>query len=733
MKKLAKTIAMVTSLLGLSEIPITGGKSSFSDDQKKKLKDKLGEDISEKALQAIDRELDRVAAEQTTNTELSAIRQELETALADTNISADEAVSIVQNQASAENAQDEAGADETNISLTDAVSKLTKQMIAANKKQDQLIQKLINDSEPDSPDAKGQINPDGKVKHSNTHLMASGKAYDSFDGRPWNRRAAEGISNKKTDWASSSGVEIQKLNGDLDLYFRENPDAIRSLHRDNFGLPSFWPKRTKVDDQVTSASIVSAEITQARKLPWLPKNNQSIKPETGKIFPVQIDIEFVGKMLQDLEASWLNRWVGGGSSPYKESFVRFLVSELDKKARTEDRISTIKGIYVETPDNATVAGRAINRQDGLLVQLYRAYYIDKKFKAANVGTPSKSNIVDYVPKVIEGNLKEEVKNETGLVYYLSPSWLRAYKTRYRQIHGLETDFDGEVMEIENYPNIRFVPLVDLEGSDFMFITFENNVEILENLPEEKSLYRFERLLRKIYVLGDYKLGVRMIHIGNKVKDTDPEAFKVQTVWTNGLPMFKGDTFVPQHDDKTGEVKLPYKNINVTDDWATDITKITGTYAGQVVKVRGNANMTATKNVKKNADLKLASDFDLKSGGTLTLYVNADGTLQELSRTTSPAVAPQEAVSFTGDTIDATDGSDQTFTGTAATTLAEIINGVEGQELTITLGAGASALTVNDVAGNVSVDSSAVIDAAAESLSLVLVDGVWTETARNITP
>lgn len=43
---------------------------------------------------------------------------------------------------------------------------------------------------------------------------------------------------------------------------------------DNFGLPAFWPKRTKVDDRVADASIVTAEISQTSKLPWLPKTNK---------------------------------------------------------------------------------------------------------------------------------------------------------------------------------------------------------------------------------------------------------------------------------------------------------------------------------------------------------------------------------------------------------------------------------------------------------------------------
>ena len=36
---------------------------------------------------------------------------------------------------------------------------------------------------------------------------------------------------------------------------------------------------------------------------------------------------------------------------------------------------------------------------------------------------------------------------------------------------------------------------------------------------------------------------------------------------------------------------------------------------------------------------LTADFNLKSGGTLTLFVQADGKVKELSRTAGPAAAP----------------------------------------------------------------------------------------------
>ena len=94
------------------------------------------------------------------------------------------------------------------------------------------------------------------------------------------------------------------------------------------------------------------------------KNIQEIESEEGKIYPVQIDAEWEGAQLQEIETSWLNMLNKEGSQPEKMSFVRFLVGELMKKARIEDRISSLNGIFVQTPKNSEIAGRFINRQNG---------------------------------------------------------------------------------------------------------------------------------------------------------------------------------------------------------------------------------------------------------------------------------------------------------------------------------------------------------------------------------
>ncbi|AXP79186.1 hypothetical protein CJ739_86 [Mariniflexile rhizosphaerae] len=714
-KLFARTIALMTALFSWGEnVPIVEGRVNLDDDQKQKLQETLGENLSvEEVLKGINKEIADAAAG---DAGVQAAKEELKALLDKTDLTEAEKKQITDPDPGAE------------VSLADQLKKVNKEVGEKLTEMNEKIMKLVINSEGDTPadiidkGLKGE-----KIQHSATHLFGSSKIYDAFADRPWNKRAA-GLTNHATDF--SDKIQVEKLNGDVELFYRENPDKIASLIRDNFGLPSFWPKRLNVDDRVSDGTIVTAEITQARKLPWLPKNKQKIETEEGKIFPVQIDAEFIGFNLQKMESSWLNSYNKEGSQAYKMSFVQFLLSELDKRARIEDRVSTISGVYVATPENATTAASFMQRQDGLLYQIWKAINVTKKLKPFDLGLPTTSNIVDYVDSMIKA-LPDEVRIQQGLKFYLSDEWLRAYKRRYEQIHGSYTDYTGYPKNPKDYTNIDFEAMPDFSGLDIMFITFSDNIEILENIPAEKSKYHFEMLKRIIYIFADYKLGVRLIHIGTTVKDGDPDEFKVQSVWSNNAPAFKADYFIPVYDDTTGKVSAKYSNLTVDAAWATAITEFTGTYENQIIKIKGNTSLAGAVNVTDGAKINLAGDapFDLKSGGTLTLIAAADGSVTEIKRTTAPATAPSTTVNFSGTTVDANAGTVFQYTGGAAT-LVSITGGTEGKVIKI-MGAAASALTVEDVPGNINVSGDAVMDADGDFVELILVDGVWEEKSRTI--
>ena len=166
----------------------------------------------------------------------------------------------------------------------------------------------------------------------------------------------------------------------------------------------------------------------------------------------------------------------------------------------------------------------------------------------------------------------------------------------------------------------------------------------------------------------------------------------------------------------------------------DITTINGLATGAILKIKGNDGLTTNFKIKKKTaqlgNLDISTDFNPKTDTDITLVKLATGIWKEASRNTgSLAEADSTAVEFDTDAIDANDGLEFKYTGAASDTLAEILNGVDGSEITI-YGQATNTLTVAAVAGKiVLLDVSAVLNTAAKFIKLQKFEGMWFETSR----
>jgi hypothetical protein len=218
-------------------------------------------------------------------------------------------------------------------------------------------------------------------------------------------------------------------------------------------------------------------------------------------------------------------------------------------------------------------------------------------------------------------------------------------------------------------------------------------------------------------------------VGTKLEAGDPRAFEMQKVWSNNVPVFGAETFIPAFDiDNSGILKITYPNIAIDAAWKTDITSIEGATAGSIVRIKGNTGLVAVKNLKKNTNLLLGTDFSLASGGTITLFVQADGKFKELARTAAPEVAATTDINYSSAVIDSKGGNIFRFDGAATLAITSIINGVEGKAVTIYGGAGGAVTIAADVPG-ISVASAVSLTGAVNYINLILVNGTWVETSR----
>jgi hypothetical protein len=572
-----------------------------------------------------------------------------------------------------------------------------------------------------------------------THLFgnmpeATNKIF-AFEGRNWNQRAA-GKSAAKTDFTDVSTVA--RLNEDLKEYYIQNPTVIQDLYKDRFGLPSFWPKRFGVIDMVQDAVMDIANVTEARKPDWTPGVEFFIDAEKRRIYRIQIDLEFDGYQLQELETSWLaSIYNFDGSSPYKNSFVAYLIkTKIDPQARLEDRIAAINAVYVEKPKGIKSKGHFLHRQNGLRYQLYN-FIANKKIKPyiSKVGKFSAANAYPYVKGMVE-DLPVDYRKKLGQKIYMSPSNIVKVRESYKVIMAGNNDYTTNVINyVEGYPNIEFVGLIDLEGSNAMFITDENNIEILEYIPTEKSVYRMETEKRKMYIHADYRTGCSFVFSGFVLPDDSSFLGQAQFIFVNDEPLFSRDFHVPIYGKAaSAPVEITFNRLQVHAELLSDVYKFEGLPKGTIVEILGNKNMVTSSVLKKKTsgnggNLDLTADFNPKTTGSITLIVQADGTYKEVKRESAFPTAPNNTFIFSTDpdVLDVQDGVVQKYAGETPAALDEITGGNEGIELTIF--GSVQAYTVDNVTDHIVVNSTAVLDTDDKWITLKNFAGVWFEIAR----
>lgn len=610
-------------------------------------------------------------------------------------------------ESAAEDEEDEEAAEipkaddsSTNAKLNQVI-KAANKLIRGNEKLAAENEKLKKLPEPDVPEAKipGKDVKSEAVKHSKTHLFGSNQSYDSLE-RPWNQRVIDSLEKGHmikgaTTWDK---VNIDKLNSDLGAYARRNSSEIMSMILDGYDVPEHWSIVTNVQDEYIFSSIATGEITQAFKKSWLPKNKQRFVPVKNKIFDKQIDITWAASELKSIEKSWLNMFFNEGSTPYKMSFARYLLSEILKRARKEDKINMFKGVYFD-PENLPdgVAGSFLNAMDGFLKLVSDHRSVD--YKAHTLAEITPLNAYDVIQDWIENKIPIDVRNMPGLKLGCGNDVHRWYVESRELKKGTNTNYSENGMTVEKFPNIEFTMHPQLEGTGFIYLTREDNIGIMVDVPGEESLLTVEMDKREINAFADYKHGVFFKAFGAKVDPNAALDYEDQIFFSNDVQLLN-DTYVPvESNDATPSVADHHAlTIGANNTAATDITALDGVVEGTYYYLRGNSDSNVST-VKDNANIHLIDgDFALNNGNEIILVGLAGGEVIEYSRTTAGETAAPEKVQLAADatTADADNGTwFITQANTGATALTDILNAITGETYTIEGGNSTNATTIAD--------------------------------------
>ncbi len=568
--------------------------------------------------------------------------------------------------------------------LTGKVNKLE----ADKKKAQESIIKLGKKPEPDVAITESNKGP-MPLTHSKTHLFASDKSFDAFEDRPWNQRAAGLVKGA----SAYTDIDIQKINDDLGAYYRQDQTALISFLRAKNRLPSFWNTVSNVQDEVVYAKAFTGEITQARKKTWLPKGSFEFQPEKAKVFPIQIDSEIKGYELQSLETSWLNHLQmvsKAGSQPYKMSFVQFLAAEFLKKAAEEDQIGHIRGVYVPTADDATEAGMAIYKQRGVL-KLIKEAQARRVYLPYDLGVPTEENIVDYVENFVN-KIPEYWRDMPGMVMYMATYWVEAYLKRREILKGLMPTYEKDKLTVDRHENIKLYGLPFMNDAKFMFVTTNDNISLLENIPKEKTLLNIEKSKRDIAVFGDYKIGIHVWAFGYEYPVGVEMSDDKQIFFSNDVEILPDLYVNVDPDQTTPSVKYHTSLKTGVNTKATAITDILDSKVGDYIYIKGNSGAFPST-IANSGKFDLEANVTLDENTLILLYHRGADDFVEIERwdvTLSSVVFLTDGAT----TADASLGKHfVTVDNTAATAFTDITNAVDGDVYILEGGSDANSTTI----------------------------------------
>lgn len=290
------------------------------------------------------------------------------------------------------------------------------------------------------------------------------------------------------------------------------------------------------------------------------------------------------------------------------SFVSWLAAEFLKKSAEEDQISHIRGIKIPTALNATVAGKAIHKSEGILKKIQKAQ-ARRVYLPYALGVPTEENIYDYVENFVM-RIPEYFRDMPGMVLYMAEYWKLAYLKRREHVRGLVQTYSGDSYLVDRHENITIESLPFMNDSKFMFCTTNDNISILENVPSEKTLLTIEKSKRDIVLMGDYKIGVHVWAFGYEYGPADVIDDSKQIFFSNDVDILP-DLYVDVLPNTTVLNAAHHTSFMTgVNTAATAITNILNVPANSYVYILGNSG-------PHPSTIADAAPFDLVTNITLS--------------------------------------------------------------------------------------------------------------------
>ncbi len=393
-----------------------------------------------------------------------------------------------------------------------------------------------------------------------------------------------------------------------------------------------FPLRSNIQDRELITNAYIDELSQAyQDSESALKGGSTLQPELGYVDDAMILSKFGSfKSMERQYIAYLNT---NGSDPVKWTMIEYFLLLYMKKARQEQSIRLVRGIYAKPEEDTP--GHYLNASTGIIYRMI-TYYMERKllpFTDTSVDSYDSTGSVFIEAVIALYDLVHEAVvshdgNMTGKKMYLNANHKNWYKKGYRALYNLDGDFNG--IDITKVPDtdMEIVWVPNMGQIKLMWVTDPGNLQTLENIPGEMYKMYMERRLNNVFVQSVWKEGTSSAYAGKK--EADLAALQARNYLHQSIFMNRPSSTLAA-DATSAEANNGFWFVTQNNAAATNITAIANKVkgVGYIVECGGTTNASTVNKAGDFSEIK--ANFVPTAVGDMLLVI-WDGTkYQELAR------------------------------------------------------------------------------------------------------
>jgi len=390
----------------------------------------------------------------------------------------------------------------------------------------------------------------------------------------------------------AGNLDYTGLENDLGDYYQvRRQDAIIDYIIRLDSISRIVPIRYNVQDEEVIVNVFEGKsYSQSYQSGRVFAGGFTFEPDKAKVVDVMFKFKFSD--LKDLERQYIGYLNTNGSDPIKWSFIEWIMVKCATLQHNEVEARRIAGVRV----NSTVGKSAyfMYGSDGLLTTLERLKNTNRVYVFDDLLVYSPSTLLEYVRTFVRKvwRLKGSVAFRQFKLY-MNELDVPDFYEQYREKYGKDSNFNGESLEIKDFPLPNIVPVPNMGDRKDMWMCPDGTMEIHELVPGEFMNYNFQRDFEELFVMS-YKKEGTFLFAGRKY-ETKAALLASKGKHTNifaNNPAAALDADATTADALTAESFISSENTA-----ATVLTNIANAVEGVAYKIACGATGNATSVAK----------------------------------------------------------------------------------------------------------------------------------------